>query len=835
MITGYTFLSIALVLTVAANVLFVLSRRTEKETLFRVARLAVLGATGGVVLSALYLMQLIATHQFQVAYVAEYSAKRAAPGYLLAAFWGGQEGSLLLWGFWTAILGTILAWRSGSREQCARVWPVYGVVQTFLLSLLLVKCPFALGTGPVPLDGKGLNPLLENMWMVIHPPILFLGFASTLVPFAWCVQGLLFRDWDNWTKRAFPWTLFSFATLGLGLSLGGYWAYETLGWGGFWGWDPVENSSLVPWLFLTALLHGIAIQNKNGGFKITNFVLGFLPFAAMFYGTFLTRTGLLSDFSVHSFSSLGQNGFYILLSGLLTSVVLPLGFLFLRLREIPKPPAYEKVTTREFGYFVAASTLGLLGLLVCVGMSAPLITKLWMTKGAAAQPEFYNQGGYPLAIILTLGMAMTPYLAWKASNTSEVGKRLFPSYLAAIVLAMAMAGGAIFMGVKKPWMIVLFASSAFAIVSNAVLIVPRLRRRESRRTVGGFVAHMGAGLTLVGVACLVAFSQKAERVVLVRDRPVQALGFTLTYKGQTAHQYDRDHNALRVRVEKNGRVWDALPRYYVAPWNGEDSNFANPPAILPSVYNLHRLSDIANFMPWNNPLPSGDVYIAHSGGPESFDDTTGVTPNTPFTLKVGETRTLGDYKFTYRGWQFDPAAEAAQTASKTDGGAAFKALPQIFLRAAIEVSYQNGPMQVVIPQTRMEHSGGAFAVPAPVPGPEGRAVMLKLDAPTAEFDPRVSVTLRTLNAPDPTETILVDISTKPFISLVWLGTLLYTIGGIVAYRRRAYELGIMGSDANESNADKGELDKPAVAVPSASRLALGKTGGSAKNKSAAKR
>ena len=797
MILGYTLLSLALLCTVVANVLFVLSRRKESDTLFKAARLAVLGATSGVILSALYLMQLIATHQFQVAYVAEYSAKRSAPGYLIAAFWGGQEGSLLLWTFWTAVLGAVLAYRSGTREQAARIWPVYGVVQTFLLSLLLVKCPFALGAGPIPADGKGLNPLLENMWMVIHPPILFLGFASTLVPFAWCVQGLLFRDWDNWTKRAFPWALFSFATLGFGLSLGGYWAYETLGWGGFWGWDPVENSSLVPWLFLTALLHGIAIQNKNGGFKVTNFVLGFLPFAAMFYGTFLTRTGVLQDFSVHSFSSMGQSGFYILLGGLITSVVLPLGFLFLRLREIPKPPAYEKTTTREFGYFVGAATLGLLGLLVCVGMSAPLITKIWMTKGAAAQPEFYNQGGYPLAFILTLGMAISPYLTWKASNVGEVGKRLFPAYLGAIFLSMAMAGVAVYMGIKKPWMIVLFAASAFSVIANAALIAPRLRRTESRRTVGGFVAHMGAGLVLVGVACLVAFGQKAERVVLVRDQPTKALGYTLTYKGQTAHQYDREHNALIVRVEKNGRVWDAMPRYYVAPWNGEDSNFANPPAILPSVYNVHSVSDLANFLPWKNPLPAGDLYIAHSGGPESFDDTPGTTPNMPFKIKVGETMTIGDYTFTYRGWQFDPTSEAAQNKSQGesgDHGAAFKALPQIFLRAAIEVSYQGGPKQMVVPQTRLENSGGAFAVPASAPGPEGREVMLKMDVPDATFDPRVAVTLRTLNAPDPTETILVDISTKPLISLVWLGTLLYTIGGLVAYRRRAYELGIMGED-----------------------------------------
>ncbi|MFY7954274.1 MAG: cytochrome c biogenesis protein CcsA, partial [Armatimonadaceae bacterium] len=258
MLLGYGLLIVALVATVAANVLFTLSRRDGKSGLRKWAQTAVGVGAAGIVGASAWLMTLIGAHRFEYHYVAEYSSRASATRYLIAAFWGGQEGSILLWAFWTAVLGVILAKRSGDRA--AWVWPVYGLVQTYLLGLLLLKCPFRLGDGPLPLDGKGLNPLLQNPWMVIHPPILFLGFASTAVPAAWTVHALLHRDWDGWVKSAFPWTLFSFATLGFGLSLGGYWAYETLGWGGFWAWDPVENTSLVPWLFLTALLHGFAIQ-----------------------------------------------------------------------------------------------------------------------------------------------------------------------------------------------------------------------------------------------------------------------------------------------------------------------------------------------------------------------------------------------------------------------------------------------------------------------------------------------------------------------------------------------------------------------------------------------
>jgi cytochrome c-type biogenesis protein CcmF len=602
MILGYILLSLALAATAIANLLFTQSRRDNQKHLIDWARKAAVVAAGGVVGAAVYLAYLIATHQFQVAYVAEYSAKRSSAWFLFAAFWGGQEGSLLLWAFWTAILGAVLAYRSG--DKTGRVWPIFGMFQVFLLGLILVKCPFALGAGPVPADGKGLNPLLENYWMIIHPPILFLGFASTLFPWVWAMYGLIYRDWDGWVKSSFAWTLFSFASLGLGLSMGGYWAYETLGWGGFWAWDPVENSSLVPWIFLTALLHGIPIQRANGGFKVTNLLIAPLTFATMFYGTFLTRSGLLSDFSFHSFSSLGKDGYYILLAGVLTAFLAPLGLLLWRFRSIPKPAAYEKVVSREFGYFLGSAILGVIGLIVAVGMSAPLITKLWVEKGAKAEAPFYDTANYPLALILTLGMAVTPYLSWRgAGNASASLKRLFPAYACAIVLTLGMTGAAMSLGVRKPWMLLMFATSVFAVFANLILLIPRLPKREGRRTAGGFIAHIGAGMVLMGVATLVAFTQTAERVLLKKDVPTSALGYTMTYLGQTSHPFDRENNALRIQVVKNGRMWEATPRYYFAPWENKDTLFANPPSV--------------NRFGW------GDFYVAYSGGPVGLDPTDG--------------------------------------------------------------------------------------------------------------------------------------------------------------------------------------------------------------------
>jgi cytochrome c-type biogenesis protein CcmF len=782
MIPGYLLTGIALALTVAANLFFGFAWR-RGEIWVKRGRLAVVGATASILASAAYLVYLIATHQFHVSYVAEYSARRSSSWYLLAAFWGGQEGSILLWTFWGGILGAVLAFKA--REKASRVWPVYGIIQVFLLSLLLLKSPFALGTGPIPMDGRGLNPLLENMWMVIHPPMLFLGFASLMPVFAWCVYGLINRDWDGWVRAVFPWVLFAFATLGFGLSLGGFWAYETLGWGGFWAWDPVENSSLVPWLFLTALLHGLPVQSKNGGYKVTNFILGFLPFAFMFYGTFLTRTGVLSDFSVHSFSSLGQDGFYILLGGLLAAVLIPIGLIIARFRAIPKPVAYEKILTREFGYFIASILLALMGLIVAMGMSAPLITKIWMAKGAAAQPSFYNQAIYPLAILMLVGMAATPYLSWKSTDDKELGKRLLMPYITTLILTMVMTAAAFSLGIRKPLQVLLFAAAIFTAAANFRLILPRLKHRESRKSIGGFVAHIGAGLVIAGISCLIAFSQTSERVMLMKDTPVEKMGYTFIYRGQTSHAYDRENNHIRVEVRKGKYTWEAQPRYYVAPWENKDTVFANPPAILPSVYSIHSAYDLLRLLPWNNPFPLGDLYISLNTEPMS-PPMLSKNPNQGFTLAANETKTIGEYTFTFRSLQFDEAAHAAQNNREE-----LNKLPQIFVMTKIDVTYR-GQTVTVTPEIRLERTGGAYAIPAAIPSPEGRTVMLKLEPPDNDSQtPAQEITLRTLNADDPTETVLVDVSTKPMIGLVWLGALLYTIGGLIAYRRRAAEVGLL--------------------------------------------
>ena len=313
--------------------------------LFILAALCIVAAAGT-------LGALLVTHRFDAAYVYEHSARGMAPLYWFPSFWAGQEGSFLLWAFWTALLGIVLACTSGPAEN--RVMPVYNSILVFLVGMLLIRSPFLpLDTqgGPVPLEGLGLNPNLENPWMVIHPPTLFLGFSSLAVPFSFALAALFHRSWQSWLRQAVPWALFGFSILGLAMMMGGYWAYEMLGWGGFWGWDPVENGPFIPWLGLIAFLHAAQIQRVKGGFHRTTLFFALIPFVTALYETFLTRTGILEKFSVHSFSTLGGNANNVLLAVLLLALAAALGTLAWRSRELRSTVKQLDVpASREFGH-----------------------------------------------------------------------------------------------------------------------------------------------------------------------------------------------------------------------------------------------------------------------------------------------------------------------------------------------------------------------------------------------------------------------------------------------------------------------------------------------------
>ncbi|MCB9377769.1 MAG: cytochrome c biogenesis protein CcsA, partial [Holophagales bacterium] len=347
------------------------------ETARRFARRAYRFFALSIALSAVVMAVLLARRDFRVDYVFQYSGLDLPFHYQLAAFWAGQKGSFLIWLLWGSLIGVPLLLTTGKRHE-APVMGIYTLAQLGVLLILIRESPFLM-LDHAPVDGQGLNPLLQDDWMVIHPPIMFVGYALSAVPFAFAMAALFKRDTKEWAARAFPWALAGFLVLGSAILLGGYWAYKTLGWGGYWGWDPVENASLIPWLLGTALIHGLYLEKSRGRYRRANLVLASLVFLSVLYGTFLTRSGVLADFSVHSFVDLGISGWLV---GLMAFFVgMAVWLLATRLREVETAPNEDPVWSR--GTFLVLGSIALLtsAIVVTAGTSAPLLTRFMENPG----------------------------------------------------------------------------------------------------------------------------------------------------------------------------------------------------------------------------------------------------------------------------------------------------------------------------------------------------------------------------------------------------------------------------------------------------------------------
>ena len=411
-IVGGVLVKLAFCSALAGSFFYWKVSRSDSSPLLSFARNSYHLATASLMSAAAILLYLILTHQYQYAYVWNYSSSNLSLPLLISTFYAGQEGSFTLWALYTSVIGVVLMQYTMRKKYEPEVMSVYSFILSFLLLMLMVKNPFEfiwdkfpadlihtgaipVGTGnfvvldaakniwaQFPVEGKGLNPLLQNYWMVIHPQILFTGFASMSVPFTYAVAGLIKKDYTSWIRVATPWLIFGAMVLGTGIILGGYWAYETLGWGGFWGWDPVENSSLVPWLVCVAALHTTLVQRKTGAYVKTNFALSILTFVAVLYSTFLTRSGVLGETSVHSFVDPGMWVYWLLLSCIFIFAGIGFGLLIYRSRDIPKSPVEHSVVSREFALFLGAFALTAMAIFVTIGTSSPIITSI--VKGKAS-------------------------------------------------------------------------------------------------------------------------------------------------------------------------------------------------------------------------------------------------------------------------------------------------------------------------------------------------------------------------------------------------------------------------------------------------------------------
>ena len=494
---------------------------------FYVHGLAVLG-----VVASLFI--IIYNHYFEYHYAYSHSDSRLPLHYLISTFWNGQEGSFLLWIFWQAFLGVILI--NTQREWEAPVMVVFGLVQAFLASMILgVVIPFIeikLGSSPfillrdaiddpifklqpdfIPKDGSGLNPLLQNYWMVIHPPTLFLGFALTLVPFSFCIAGLWLKKYTEWIKPALPWALLNGGVLGLGILMGGYWAYETLNFGGYWNWDPVENAVYVPWLVLIASIHTmITYKNSKAALK-SSIILNIAVFILILYSTFLTRSGILGDASVHSFTDLGLSG--QLLIYLLFFTVAAIILSIIRWKEVPTSEKESSVYSREFWIFLGAATLCLSGFQVIIPTSFPVINEVGSWFGGdlrlavpGDQVQYYSKFQLWFAAAIAFISGTGQFFWWKRMEKEKVKKEIVPPILISLVVFALII---VIAKVYTPAYLVLTLAGVFIIVSNIKVLASVFKVNPSLS--GGALAHIGIGMMLIGVM----FSSGYSKVVSLNN------------------------------------------------------------------------------------------------------------------------------------------------------------------------------------------------------------------------------------------------------------------------------------------------------------------------------
>ncbi len=572
--------------------------QADKESWLKIGRVSFTLHGIAIVSIFVLLFFMIFQHLFYYHYVWDHSSRDLELKYMVACFWEGQEGSFLLWQFWHMVLGLILIWRAGKFE--APVMTVLSSVQIFLGTMLLGIFVFGekVGLNPFVLlrdlfpddqtftiknypelieDGNGLNILLQNYWMVIHPPVLFLGFASTLIPFAFAITGLWKKDYKDWAKAALPWALFSGGILGLGILMGGAWAYEALSFGGFWAWDPVENASLVPWLTMVALIHTLVIFRHSKHGLRSSFLFAILSFGLVLLSTYLTRSGVLGTTSVHSFTDAGlkvQLILFLLLFGLL-----PLVWLLFRWRKIPEPKKEEKLSSREFWMFVGSLVLGLSALQIGFSTCLPIFNILVIQPLQGFMPDlqeftisqpvaYYNKFQILFGIIIASLTAVGQYFRYRDTPWKKVLKSLAIPTTISLVLSVVIALPLYKLGpfkdssdigimidqVPVTYFLLLF-TTVFSIVANLEYLIVSLKKNW--RLYGGSITHVGMALLLLG-ALISQGNQKvisvnlenidfgpefqedqnnAKNRYLAKDGTVKMGSFDVTYLGRRSTKY----------------------------------------------------------------------------------------------------------------------------------------------------------------------------------------------------------------------------------------------------------------------------------------------------------
>jgi cytochrome c-type biogenesis protein CcmF len=653
---GHAFVSVALVAALLASIFYLRNEITQNPAERKLGRLFFFVHTAAVVGIFITLFVIIQQHMFEYAYAYQHSSTKLPLRYMVSCFWEGQEGSFLLWMVWNAFLGVILIFTAKKWE--GGVLAIMGLAQFVLSAMLLgvnIGDVYTLGSSPFELlrdkmqapffeqadylknivDGTGLNPLLQNYWMVIHPPTLFLGFALTIVPFAFAIVALFKKEHRAWIKPALPWALAGGMILGAGIIMGGFWAYESLSFGGYWAWDPVENASLVPWLLLIAGIHLMLIKKVTNSSTIAAYTLVISSFIMVLYATFLTRSGVLGDTSVHSFTDLGLAGqlmqFVVLFVWLpiiaVTAkkyriwMILPVAVLILLLPFYEKPSFYpllffsliglvwfalnlnkqltsnaseDNIMGREFWMFIGSLMLVLSAVQVTITTSIPVFNKILGTDFAPPTDviEHYNRFQLPIAVVIAILTAVTQFFRYKNTpDKLKLSKEILVTLIISIVLT---AGGIFLFKINNAVLIILMLASIYTVVGNISYLF--LYVKKHIRLSGASITHIGFGLMLLGVLVSSAkkqvitadfdgrmgnFNEEArkENMLLLKGEPTRLGDFMVTYEGDSTSGED-----IYFKVHYKSISGDEEFTLYPNTQIGEDEN------LLPNPDTRHYLT-----------------------------------------------------------------------------------------------------------------------------------------------------------------------------------------------------------------------------------------------------
>ena len=679
---------------------------TGAESKFgRFGRVCYFASFASVAYASVYLFQQIMSNaRYDIAYIYNYSSARDELLYRISAFWAGQEGSLLFWALISGLIGLILLCKFSKTAPV--IMSFWSLVQTFFLVVLVVGDPFRrLAEFQPGIMGVGLNPLLKNPWMAIHPPIVFLGYAALTVPAAFAIVALIKGDAAKWANKCLPWALFGWLSLSAGIILGMVWSYEVLGWGGYWGWDPVENASLVPWLTATALVHGLILQRNRGRMAHSNIILSLSTFLLIIYATFLTRSGVLSDFSVHSFGDLGAYSY--LLGFLILFAVLCAGLVISRWKIVSGSNNALEPNSKDFALIIGLITIVLFAGVVLIGTSYPLIT------GKAVAAQFYNHMSIPIALVMSVLIAISPLLTWGSGKSSLSIRLLIGAFLILALVSIVCKLASI----APPLSVMLLGSAVLALIVSAIMCF-----RTSLSRAGAYIAHAGVALMVIGV--ILSSGGKSTTLSLSENGASKhAYGYGFIYQG--IEKTGTNKESVKIKVNQGNKAFDApLSMQY------SERGAVRSPFIRSSVL--------------------GDLYIS------------------PVEIR---------------------AATVAPTASITKNG--WMSLPvqipeseSTLALVGMQVESHTVTLQYSSPGQQPAEIVVAEGKPASIDGYTFTFQQFVSDGGKDTMGMTVGVSIA-ITGHDLAKKAIIEVSTKPYISLLWAGLVLIMLGGFVALIRRS--------------------------------------------------